>query len=72
MGTWEEMALVGRIGRPHGLKGQVVINPETDFIEERFAAGAIVWIKSDGGEQQLTVASMRALFKFTCAGLLRG
>ena len=57
--TWEEMALVGRIARPHGLKGQVVINPETDFIEERFAAGAIVWMRADGGQQELTVASMR-------------
>jgi len=31
---WDEMALVGRIARPHGLRGQVVINPETDFVEE--------------------------------------
>jgi 16S rRNA processing protein RimM len=53
------MALVGRIARPHGLKGQVAINPETDFIEERFAAGSIVWTQSSAGEEQLTVASMR-------------
>jgi ribosomal 30S subunit maturation factor RimM len=39
------MALVGRIGRPHGLRGQVAINPETDFIEQRFAAGARVWTR---------------------------
>jgi 16S rRNA processing protein RimM len=56
---WDDWAVVGRIARPHGLKGQVVINPETDFIEERFAAGAIVWMKADGGEQELRVASMR-------------
>jgi 16S rRNA processing protein RimM len=56
---WDDWAVVGRIARPHGLKGQVAINPETDFIEERFAAGAIVWMKADGGEQELTVASMR-------------
>ena len=59
MGTWDEMALVGRIGRPHGLKGQVVVNPETDFIEQRFAQGAVVWTKSSGGEEQLTIASLR-------------
>jgi 16S rRNA processing protein RimM len=53
------MALVGRIARPHGLKGQVAINPETDFIEERFAAGSIVWTRSSAGEEQLTVASLR-------------
>ena len=56
---WEEMALVGRIARPHGLRGQVVVNPETDFIEERFAKGAIVWTRSSAGEEQLTVASLR-------------
>jgi 16S rRNA processing protein RimM len=53
------MALVGRIARPHGLRGQVVINPETDFIEERFAEGAMVWTRSAAGEERLTVASMR-------------
>jgi 16S rRNA processing protein RimM len=53
------MALVGRIARPHGLKGQVVINPETDFVEQRFAAGASVWTKSPAGEQRLTVGSVR-------------
>ena len=56
---WDEMALVGRIGRAHGLKGQVVINPETDFVEERFAAGSTVWARSAAGDEQLTVTSMR-------------
>ena len=56
---WEEMALVGRIARPHGLRGQVVVHPETDFIEERFAKGAIVWTRSSAGEEELTVASLR-------------
>lgn len=56
---WDDMAVVGRIARPHGLKGQVVINPETDFVEERFAKGAILWTRSTAGEQQLTVVSMR-------------
>ena len=57
--NWDDMALVGRIARPHGLKGQVVINPETDFVEERFAIGATVWIRSASGEERLTVASIR-------------
>ena len=56
---WEGMALVGRISRPHGLRGQVAINPETDFIEERFAEGAAVWTRSPAGDEQLTIASMR-------------
>ena len=56
---WEGMALVGRIARPHGLRGQVAINPETDFIEERFAEGATVWTRSPAGDERLTVVSMR-------------
>ena len=56
---WDDMALVGRIARPHGLKGQVAINPETDFVEERFAAGSTLWTRSSAGEELLTVASSR-------------
>jgi 16S rRNA processing protein RimM len=36
----DELILVGRIVRVHGLRGDVVIQPETDFLEERFAPGA--------------------------------
>lgn len=53
------MVLVGRIARPHGLRGQVAVNPETDFIEERFAPGATLWTRTAAGEQPLTVATMR-------------
>ena len=53
------MALVGRIARPHGLRGQVVVNPETNFVEERFAEGAALWTRSAAGNEQLTVASLR-------------
>jgi len=54
------MVLVGRIARPHGLRGQVAVNPETDFVEERFRLGAVVWMRGEGEpEQQLTVASVR-------------
>jgi 16S rRNA processing protein RimM len=53
------MALVGWITRPHGLRGQVVVHPETDFIEERFANGATFWTRSAAGEEQLTIVSSR-------------
>ena len=46
------MVLVGRIARPHGLRGQVVVNPETDFVEERFAAGAALWTGRRGGDER--------------------
>ena len=37
------MVMVGRVVRPHGLRGQVVIASETDFGADRFAPGAKVW-----------------------------
>ena len=53
------MILVGRVARPHGIRGQVVVNPETDFVEERFAAGATLWTQADHGDARLIVATMR-------------
>jgi 16S rRNA processing protein RimM len=57
--AWDDMVLVGRIGRPHGLRGQVAVNPETDFIEDRFAPGATLWTRSPRGDEQLVVATLR-------------
>lgn len=53
------MVLVGRIARPHGIRGQVVINPETDFIDERFRVGATFQTRGPRGEETLTIASSR-------------
>lgn len=53
---WASMVLVGRVVRPHGLRGQVVIASETDFGAERFAVGAVVWRETGGGVGGLTVA----------------
>jgi len=59
MTPWDDLVLVGRIARPHGLKGHVAVNPETDFAEARFAPGATVWTRSDRGEERLVVATAR-------------
>lgn len=32
--------VVGRVGRPHGLRGEVTVQVRTDFPEQRFAVGA--------------------------------
>jgi 16S rRNA processing protein RimM len=56
---WDQMVLVGRISRPHGIRGQVIVTPETDFVEERFRAGAVLWTRSDRGDEELTVSSAR-------------
>jgi 16S rRNA processing protein RimM len=57
--NWDDMVLVGRVARPHGLHGQVIVNPETDFVEERFRAGATMWTRSAQGDEQLTLTSAR-------------
>lgn len=43
------MAAVGRIGRAHGIRGQVLINLETDFPHERFHPGAELFARRPGG-----------------------
>jgi 16S rRNA processing protein RimM len=53
------MVLVGRIARPHGIRGQVIVNPETDFVGERFRVGATFWTRSARGDEQLMVTSAR-------------
>ena len=57
--NWDEMVVVGRIARPHGLRGQVIVNPETDFAEERFRPGAVVWTRSANGDEELTIETSR-------------
>lgn len=59
MADWDDMALVGRIVRPHGLRGDVVVHPETDFIEARFQPGASFWTRSAAGDEQLTIRTAR-------------
>jgi 16S rRNA processing protein RimM len=43
----DDLLLVGRIARRHGNRGQVIVNPETDFAEERFTAGSRVFLGND-------------------------
>ena len=60
--------VVGRVGRPHGIRGEVVIGLRTDEPDLRFAVGATVDARStpddagpddDTGGERLTVASAR-------------
>ena len=44
----DELLLVGVIARAHGNKGSVIVNPETDFAEDRFKAGAVVLVGPEG------------------------
>jgi 16S rRNA processing protein RimM len=56
---WADMALVGWIARAHGIRGQVIVNPETDFPEERFQPGAELFVQRGGTVETLTVTTAR-------------
>ena len=56
---WEEMAVVGRVARPHGIRGQVIVNVETDFPEERFQPGAELFVNRRGQIESLTLDQVR-------------
>jgi len=56
---WDEMALVGRIARAHGRRGEVIVNPETDFPERRFRAGAELFVERRHGVEAVTITSVR-------------
>ena len=53
------MAVVGRIARPHGLRGHVFVNVETDFPEERFQPGAELFVKRGERVEPLTLTAVR-------------
>jgi len=56
---WNEMAAVGRIARTHGIRGQVIVNLDTDFPEARFRPGAELFIERNGAVQTLTLTTVR-------------
>ena len=45
--------VVGRIGRPHGIRGEVTVETRTDEPDERFAPGAVLSV--DGPVKELVV-----------------
>jgi 16S rRNA processing protein RimM len=57
--------VVGRIGRAHGIRGEVSVEPRTDEPERRFTDGARLQVRTPDGDQpqgrpaRLTVRSSR-------------
>jgi 16S rRNA processing protein RimM len=49
--------IVGVIGRPHGVRGEVAVELRTDEPERRFAPGQV--LREDGGPRLFTVRSVR-------------
>jgi 16S rRNA processing protein RimM len=56
---WDDMAVVGRIARAHGIRGQVIVNLETDFPGERFRPGAQLFVRRGDVVERLNVTSVR-------------
>jgi 16S rRNA processing protein RimM len=56
---WEAMAVVGRIARAHGIRGEVIVNPDTDFPERRFRVGARLFIRSESEVRPVSVTAAR-------------
>jgi 16S rRNA processing protein RimM len=55
----DDLVLVGRIGKTHGLRGDVYVISETDFPEERFAPGAQLLLRPGGAGEDAAVAPIR-------------
>jgi len=56
---WDTMVSVGRIARPHGNRGRVIVNPDTDFVEERFHAGNALFVRRGDRVDRLSVRDVR-------------
>ncbi len=56
---WETMVVVGQIARAHGIRGQVVVNPETDFSDIRFQEGAVLVARVGDDTREVRIAGVR-------------
>lgn len=50
---------IGRVIKPHGVRGEVVVHPTTDTPAQRFATGEVLTGKQAGKELKLTVRTYR-------------
>ena len=53
------MVVVGRIARAQGHRGQVIVDPATDFPEERFKAGSVVYVANRQSPEPMTIEAVR-------------
>ncbi len=54
-----DLVQIGRVIKPHGVRGEVVVDATTDDPAGRFAVGEVLVGKQSGRERELTVKSMR-------------
>ena len=51
--------IIGKIVNTFGIRGELKVVPDTDFIEERFAPGQTLTICMPQGDQIVTIASVK-------------
>ncbi len=56
---WNAMVLVGRVARAHGNRGRVIVNPESDFVEDRFRPGSAVYVRHGDRVDRLSIRDVR-------------
>ena len=54
--TTDDLILVGRVARAHGNRGQVIINPDTDFPVDRFVEGTTLLVGPSATPRRITSA----------------
>jgi 16S rRNA processing protein RimM len=57
---WDDLVLVGIVARTHGNRGEVIVNPHTDFVSDRFRVGAALEARlADLSRRRVTLTSSR-------------
>ena len=59
MSAWDEMVVVGRIARAHGNRGQVIVDSATDFPDERFKVGSVLFVRRRDATDAVRVENVR-------------
>jgi 16S rRNA processing protein RimM len=55
-----DVRVVGRVVKPHGIRGELVVDVRTDSPEERFTPGAVLATRArDGASGTVTIAAAR-------------
>jgi 16S rRNA processing protein RimM len=57
--NWDAMAAVGTIARAHGIRGQVIVNLQTDFPEARFRPGATLFTRRGADVTPIALTTVR-------------
>ncbi|TDI25172.1 MAG: 16S rRNA processing protein RimM [Acidobacteria bacterium] len=56
---WDAMVSVGRVARAHGNRGRVIVNPDSDFVEDRFRPGNVVYVRHGDRIDRLSIRDVR-------------